>query len=411
MIGSNAFLSFWGAFPVLVEIPFSHCLFVSSNVDLSFIIRHFMILHFIICHLCFMFYTVDKYHRDLYQFLTFGTRYPEPMFSTPTAQPSMAKTLPSGGAFTGSPYASVPLPLNMVGALAPFFGTSSESFDDWLGIFDLCIENNSEIVRVNTGLPLTLMRSCMQGAAGKALVALAKKGDDRLSDYQALRKYLSVRFRPFRTDARRLEAVEKRKLAPSESVHDYAQDIRDLGLKAYGDNAEESILIYRFCEGLPPGMAGAVKMTHSKTLDDATEVALTFEETYGRTGGTGHHEKKRSTGPEGLAPVAATPIQFEKIDKVCNDVEELLNRQQKIDTRLQAVERTLATRSEPKPGNKRDANGQSVSCSYCGRPNHTADRCRSRGMDAWMAANPGLLQLADQKPAGRDGQARPTDQP
>jgi hypothetical protein len=37
----------------------------------------------------------------------------------------------------------------MVGALTPFFGTSAESFDDWLGLFDLCIENNCGVAGRN----------------------------------------------------------------------------------------------------------------------------------------------------------------------------------------------------------------------------------------------------------------------
>lgn len=326
------------------------------------------------------------------------------MFNTPASHATSTKSPSSAGPSTTTPYSSVPLPFNMVGALTPFFGTSAESFDDWLGLFDLCIENNNEIVRVNPGLALTLLRSCMQGNAGKALVALAKKGDDRLSDYQSLRKYLASRFRPFRTDARRLEAVEKRKLAAAETIHDYAQEIRDLGLKAYGDNCEESILIYRFCEGLPQGMAGAVKMTHSKSLDEATEIALTFEETYGRYGGGAPSEKKRVAAVEGFAPVATAAAQVDKLDKVCTHVEELLARAQKADSRLEAVERTLAARGDPRPGNKRDVQGHAVVCEYCHRPNHTADRCRARGMDAWMAANPALLANVDNKYSAREKQ-------
>jgi hypothetical protein len=291
----------------------------------------------------------------------------------------------------------------MIGALWPFFGTSSESFDDWLGLFDLCLENNQDIIKVNPGLPLTLLRSYMQGTAGKALVALAKKGDERMHDYQMLRKYLVARFRPFRTDARRLEALERRKLGPNESIHDFSQEIRDLGTKAYGDHVEESILTYRFAVGLPPDMSGTVKMTHCKTLDDAVEIATTYEETYGRYGAPGRAEKNRVAAVEDMAPIMA-PAHNDKLDRISGQVDEILSRQQKMGTRLEAVERTLASRAAARPGEKRDSHGHAVVCGYCGRPNHTVDTCRSRGMDAWMAANPELLAKAPLQGAKADSQ-------
>lgn len=300
----------------------------------------------------------------------------------------------TNGSVGATPLHAPALPCNMVGALWPFFGTSSESFDDWLGLFDLCMENNSDIIKVNPGLPLTLLRSYMQGVAGKALVALAKKNDERLSDYPALRKYLAARFRPFRTDARRLEALERRKLGANETIQDYSQEIRDLGTKAYGDLVEESILTYRFAVGLPPDMSGAVKMTHCRSLDDAVEVATTYEETYGRHGAPGRAEKARVAAVDEMAPISAHgggSAAMNTIDKMSAQVEELLSRQQRMDTRLEAVERTMASRGSPRPGDKRDSHGQGITCSYCGRPNHSIDTCRTRGMDAWMAANKELV--------------------
>ena len=238
--------------------------------------------------------------------------------------------------------------------------SSEDSFQDWIGQFELV----AEIYRWNKQAKLMHLITRLRGEAFQFYRSCSKH---QKSDYDLLVAELKHRFTPVRIQSVQTSLFHERKQGQNESVDSYAQSLKSLFRKAYpqvqqgGEVAEsigKSVLVSQFVAGLLPALKMKVAGVDGKF--DKILVKARFEEVKLRELGTASTSTPK---PEKQLTTAVAP-------------------------------------GQPSDAKVSQPSTRPFKCSKCGGTNHIVKYCRWRGR-----SEPGEARGASQ-PAAQASQNR-----
>jgi hypothetical protein len=311
-------------------------------------------------------------------------RNPLPIPPSPIAHAALNLSLNASTLFS---HGGFQLPLGTLGSLTPFSGT--EPVDRWLATFDLFLCNNAHVFDENEGLKLKVLRSAMSGTAAQFLQDLIQEKDNRLDGYEALRTLLVQRFTDPRTEAKKMRMLEQRKWLETESLRTYADDVERLCREAIGQ-CKESVRIFHFCNGLPKPMSQFVQLEEPSSLAQAVRRAQAHDCVFPRPSPAtqgGPEPNIKTVAALNTEPPTTTPQWAEKMTE---SLESISSTCQRLDARLNMVERSMAT--APPPNKKPRIERNDKFCDYCKIPGHSLHECRNRLQRA-------MMKLVEERPS------------
>ena len=245
--------------------------------------------------------------------------------------------------------------------------SSEESFQEWIGQFELV----AEICRWSKQAKLIHLTTRLRGEAFSFFRSCTKH---QKSNYDLLVAELKRQFTPVRIQSVQTSLFHERKQGEKESVDAYAQDLKSLFHKAYpqvqqgGEAAEsigKSVLVSQFVAGLLPALKMKVAGVDGKFNEIL--VKARFEEA-----------KLRELSAASTVSTTSTPQPGKQA------------------TTVVAPGQSSVPVKGPQPSTK------SFKCTKCGGTNHTAKYCRWRGRSEPGEAR-GASQTAAQASQNRVG--------
>ena len=237
--------------------------------------------------------------------------------------------------------------------------SSEDSFQDWIGQFELV----AEIYRWNKQAKFMHLITRLRGEAFQFYRSCSKH---QKSDYDLLVAELKHRFTPVRIQSVQTSLLHERKQGQNESVDSYAQSLKSLFRKAYpqvqqgGESIGKSVLVSQFVAGLLPALKMKVAGVDGKF--DEILVKARFEEVKLRELGTASTSTPK---PEKQLTTAVAPGQPSD-----------------------------ASSQPSAPAKVSQPSTRPFKCSKCGGTNHIAKYCRWRGR-----SEPGEARGASQSAA------------